>query len=148
VNKEKKQFFITTILVVLFLVLAWKNIMVPQMRSQKETERTQGVVQQSMAKTVAPLSGVRARAEQRRIQDDQTLAWGRNPFQRMESGSAPVFELQGILWDAEHPLAMINGEAYGVGDKIDSARVKHIDKSRVVLESDIETIELDLSEGF
>ena len=44
--------------------------------------------------------------------------WGRNPF--ILSGSPKASVLEGIMWDANFPKAIINGNIFGVGDETGS----------------------------
>jgi hypothetical protein len=62
--------------------------------------------------------------------------WGRNPFSGV---TAPIksysagLVLNGILWDKEKPLVMINDEILKVGDKISGNTVVAIKQDRVIL---------------
>jgi len=47
----------------------------------------------------------------------------------------PRFEIKGIIFDKENPIAIINGEIYKVGDIINSYRVVRITKEGVKLVS-------------
>jgi hypothetical protein len=42
--------------------------------------------------------------------------------------------VEGIFWDSEKPMAIINGEIYGAGEKVANARVKTINKSSIIFE--------------
>ncbi len=63
--------------------------------------------------------------------------WGRDPFSSGPSTSEPAtlsdMVLTGILWDDSAPLAMINDNLVGVGDKIGGYAVAEIKKDKVVL---------------
>ena len=72
--------------------------------------------------------------------------WGRDPF---SSGSAVSsiatasdMVLTGILWDDAAPLAMINDNPVGVGDKIAGHTVVAIKKDRVILNDGAKDLEL------
>ncbi len=45
----------------------------------------------------------------------------------------PYMALQGIVWDSESPVAMIDGDAFRIGDEIKGARITEIGIDRVVL---------------
>lgn len=44
--------------------------------------------------------------------------------------------LQSVIWDRNNPQAIINGNLVGVGDAVDGAVVKRIDKDSVLLAKD------------
>jgi hypothetical protein len=48
---------------------------------------------------------------------------------------APVFRVQGIVYDPVHPWAIINGKTVFVGDHVDNFRVKIITKNTVTLQA-------------
>lgn len=51
--------------------------------------------------------------------------------------AAPVeqpLQLQGIIFNAAHPLAIVNGKAVGVGDRVNGFQVKQILQSSIVLQ--------------
>jgi hypothetical protein len=70
--------------------------------------------------------------------------WGRNPFMKAEPGQsatpAPTaifptqsLSLNGILWDPNTPLAIIDNETVGLGDSLDGWEVVEIQKTKVIL---------------
>jgi len=63
--------------------------------------------------------------------------WGRDPFSSGPAVSAPAtlsdMVLTGILWDDSAPLAMINDNLVGAGDKIGGYTAVEIKKDKVVL---------------
>ena len=77
-----------------------------------------------------------ARLETRRAQRDQgaRLSWRRDPFLRGGAAGGPAgLTLEGILWDAASPIAMINGQMLRVGEEIEGYRVTGIRQDRVSL---------------
>ena len=52
----------------------------------------------------------------------------------LQEPSASAFDLQGIVWDANDPMAMINGRYAHIGDKVSGAEVVEITKNTAVLE--------------
>jgi hypothetical protein len=59
----------------------------------------------------------------------------------------PGFRLSGIIYNAKQPMAVINGQMVGVGDEIDQARVKYIDRSKVTIIYNGSAIDLLVSKG-
>ncbi|MBU0759919.1 MAG: hypothetical protein KKC66_04200 [Candidatus Omnitrophica bacterium] len=63
--------------------------------------------------------------------------WGRDPFSAVSTLSLSTnisdMSLTGILWDDVAPLAMINDNLIGIGDKIGEYTVAEIKKDRVIL---------------
>lgn len=74
--------------------------------------------------------------------------WGQDPFSSGPAVSSPStisdMILTGILWDDTAPLAMINDNPIGVGDKIGGYTVVEIHKDRVILTDGTKTYELRL----
>lgn len=75
-------------------------------------------------------------------------SWGRDPFFSGPAVSSPTtisdMRLTGILWDDAAPLAMINDNPIGVGDKIGGYTVVEIHKDRVILADGTKNYELTL----
>ncbi len=63
----------------------------------------------------------------------------------MVSPTPPEPKLQGILFDAAHPCAIVNGNTVFAGDQVGEFRVAAILKDRVTLQSKTETKVLSLS---
>ena len=57
--------------------------------------------------------------------------WGRNPF-LLHKDSLGKFALNGILWDDGNPMAIVNDEVVGVGDKIGTAVIVEITKGSII----------------
>jgi hypothetical protein len=72
--------------------------------------------------------------------------WGRSPFvwPEQERGAKVNFSLAGIVWDAQQPSALVNGEVVHVGDEIEGARVTAIEPARVTLNNGAQDIILNL----
>ena len=50
-----------------------------------------------------------------------------------EGSGMPEFSVQGMVWNSDMPQAIINGQVYRVGDKIEEAQIIDIDKEGVRL---------------
>lgn len=64
--------------------------------------------------------------------------WRRDPFllpggKKKFSETAAPLELTGIIWDKEHPMAIINGRIVTIGDLVAERKVMEIDIAQVVL---------------
>ncbi|MBN1870634.1 MAG: hypothetical protein JW847_08680 [Candidatus Omnitrophica bacterium] len=70
-----------------------------------------------------------ARSNERKKAKTSFSDWGRNPFSIAESPKASV--LEGILWDANNPKAIMNGNILGVGDRVDSGTIIDIQQDSV-----------------
>lgn len=78
---------------------------------------------------VEPPVGDRTAQQQRA----ELLAWGRDPFLAGQSQATGDVALSGILWDAAHPIAIINGSTVSVGDAVDGFQVLDIQPDHVTL---------------
>lgn len=52
--------------------------------------------------------------------------------------------LEGIFWDEDKPIALINGRLVKKGDFIDRKKVIDIQKDKVIIKDDVETMELKI----
>ena len=70
------------------------------------------------------------------------LSWNRDPFARGRTGAVGGFTLSGILWDAQQPIAIINGQMLQVGEELDGYRVADIGQDHVSLTDGTHTYQL------
>jgi len=73
------------------------------------------------------------------IETDERRAWGEDPFRvvrpdRHRRQPTVTWNLDGIIYNATAPLAIINNRTVGVGDVIGGATVVKIDKTKVTLD--------------
>ena len=69
--------------------------------------------------------------------------WGRNPFMSsLAVSQGPT--LDGILWDVNNPVAIVNGEIAGKGDSVGPYVVVEVQPDRVILNDGGKDIELRL----
>jgi hypothetical protein len=54
----------------------------------------------------------------------------------------PTYRLEGIVWDEENPMAMVNGQIVNVGDWVGDAEVTSIETSTVILQEGDRTVTL------
>ncbi len=82
---------------------------------------------------------------------EKRQGWGRDPFtfgmsvEGVESRYGDL-HLNGIVWDAEVPYAVINNEVVKAGDMLGQIKVIEISKDEVILEEDGERFRLKLEE--
>jgi len=74
-----------------------------------------------------------ARSSERKKAKTSYTEWGRNPFTLSASPKASV--LEGILWDAQDPKAMINGRILGIGEKVGSGEITDIQRTSVTIKT-------------
>jgi hypothetical protein len=73
--------------------------------------------------------------------------WGKNPFfieTPPVKEEPPRLLLQGISWDENSPIAVLNGQVVGVGDRLGGHTVKDIQRDRILLNDGMKNIELHL----
>lgn len=73
-------------------------------------------------------------------------SWSRNPF-TLQKTSSKAFKgliLDGIIWDKEKPMALINGEIVKIGDSVSANLVVDIKQDRVILNDGAKDFELKL----
>ncbi len=70
------------------------------------------------------------------MEPPESIAQGASPgrTQPARQASIPPLSLQGVLWGGAEPQAIINGEVYRVGDRIDEVRITGIDRRGVTVE--------------
>ena len=63
--------------------------------------------------------------------------------------SVPVIKIQGIIFKSEHPVVLIGGEPFGVGDQIDDAVIKEITRDGIVVQigREMKTIRMGTGRG-
>lgn len=86
----------------------------------------------------------------RRAAKTDFVSWSRNPFVPKRASAKKVvtkFILNGIMWDKENPLAIINDEVVKIGAKIGENTVVDIKEDGVILNDGINNFELRLGEG-
>ena len=76
----------------------------------------------------------------------QRLAWDRDPFTFAPTAAGlGGLALSGILWDAQQPMAIINGELRRVGDALDGYRITAITQDRVSLTDGTQSYTLSIA---
>jgi len=71
--------------------------------------------------------------------------FGETPFlERPEPGSKKLVNLEGIIFDAKAPLALIDGEVKKVGDTVNGMQIVEIKPDRIALEGGGERLSVEL----
>ncbi|UCG62050.1 MAG: hypothetical protein JSV52_01795 [Candidatus Zixiibacteriota bacterium] len=80
--------------------------------------------------------------------------WGKDPFRVQHSArysqrtpEKPKWQLSGILYNSQAPVAIINNKPVKAGDTINSARVLRIDRKSVMLEYNGSKMTLTVTKG-
>jgi len=74
-----------------------------------------------------------ARSSERRKARTSYTEWQRNPFTLSESPKASV--LEGIMWDAQNPKAIINGYILGIGERVGAGYIVDIQQTSVTIKT-------------
>jgi Tfp pilus assembly protein PilP len=141
-------------LIVLLLIL----IMIAGCKKNEETspdirEESQTVASAERQQEVESLESIKQKLKNRNLprsaygREDPFAAIGSTPTQgTKETGikQKPGFQLEGIIWDAKEPVAVINGKMVKEGDKVGDKTVERIDKKSVKLFDGKTRIELRL----
>lgn len=138
-KKEKLELIITAILIILFIILFMSLFF-----KKKHAPSPVAAVKQEVPKTEISIQQPGKQAE-----ENEAQVWGRDPFTltaektiQVKSATLPI--LTGIIWDEQHPMAVIGDEVVGIGGKVSDYEVKKIEKERVILQKGEETFTLEL----
>jgi type II secretory pathway component PulC len=90
------------------------------------------------------------------VAENAEADWGRDPFRCFAVGSkaapsAPQQQLswilKGIIYNTDAPVAYINNRQVRIGDVVNQARVKEINRSSVILDHNGRQIQLTVNKG-
>ena len=80
---------------------------------------------------------------QRHFSKTNFTAWGRNPFVlNMKNFTGSTLVLNGVIWDDQKPMAIVNDNVVGVGDHVGANTVIDIQQDRVMLSDGTNNVEL------
>ena len=151
-EKEKKQWVITSILLVIFVISFTKNVVL----------RKKGVTAPSAQTASGPIDGTQNLADDLlfvtnyRMKDKQFAEqtkvwekeWGRDPFISQDFGATVVravnLTLNGILWDDANPKAIVNEKVVHKGDTIYGYTVMDVKQRSVILRTGEKNVELSV----
>lgn len=141
-DKKRIEIIITSVLVIA-LLFAWistfKRIFTRTKKSPSTAQETAQINKDESGQG----------AVKKPFQDvADNLTWIRCPFSgriyRSTKKAEGDLKLEGINWDAERPMAVINGIILVVGDEINGKTVMAIEKDSVVLNDGKQNYELPL----
>jgi len=135
---RNKKIIVLVILSVAAVFSLLYGIITPSKRRARSSSKPVNIQPKKVATTAKGITLV-----SRRTKRSNYSSWGRSPFILQETTDNEL-ALNGILWDAKNPQAVINGEIVGVGDKINKYSVVDIDKNKVILNDGTEDCELKL----
>ncbi|MFC1475285.1 type II secretion system protein N [Candidatus Zixiibacteriota bacterium] len=90
------------------------------------------------------------------IENESERKWGRDPFKYQRNAQVAsenvktknrLWKLSGIIHNNQSPVAIINKKTVKIGDKIDGAKVLHIDKKVVIIDYNGSKITLRVLKG-
>lgn len=136
-DKRRIELIITGVLLI-SLILAWGNTM-SVLKKKKATPKA--VVTVPLASVSVPKISV-----SREIENDKDLSWVRCPFsgKSLSPGASEDMKLNGIIWDEQNPMAVINDIIVKKGDTCDGQIVADIKQDKVILKGSDKEIELRL----
>jgi hypothetical protein len=154
-DKKKRDILITAILLVVFAYTFTTNVLMRKKGKvliPVDTTQQTGGESQVMADQLVYVTNLRQydqlRDEQKAVWDKE---WGRDPFTPQELFSNIVkavnLTLQGVLWDADKPKAIVNEKTLYVGDTLYGYTVVEIKPRSVILKTGEKNIELSIFRG-
>lgn len=132
-NERTRKMLIYLLFVV---AVIWGIYSFPESKEQPVSEQVPVAVPAS-----TPASAITTTATIN-VEEKKAETWGKDPFHSprkvrnsiRRTASPRQWNLSGILYNQELPLAYINGKAVKAGDTIDNAKVIDIDRKKVTLE--------------
>ncbi len=139
-KKERIELTITGIGVIFLIFLVLGNVQKIQAK-KRSMAKSGAAITSSMS---VPISFEAPEIEESTIKQ----GWGRDPFSSGANTPEDIeFEglvVNGIMWDKDNPLAIINDDVVKVGDKLGDLKVVEITKTSVILEQNGERHTLGL----
>ena len=140
--KNKKLIILSALLVV--VVFVWGRAFVSPLR-EKGNRAAVGVANSSSRNKIS--EDFLIQEVPKRLWAKSTyLSWGRDPFTlpKVSVDISTELKLNGIMWDKDNPLTIINGKVLKRGDKIGTNTVIGIKQNRVFLSDGNREFELKL----
>ena len=116
----------------LIMIFVWGPVIMGS--GSKKKDKSSGNVSSGATSSGSNLELIAlVRSSERKKAKTSYADWGRNPFTLSESPKASV--LEGIMWDAQDPKAIINGNILGIGDRVGSGEIVDIQKTSVTIQN-------------
>ncbi len=142
-KKETKQIIVTSALVLVLLITVSNAVNKSKQRKNNAAIKAAEAKIKSDTKpdeNIVLYAQLEEEAKKVRIR--------RDPFSSMmlleqEPRTAKLY-LKGIIWDKEHPFAIINDDTVSIGDRFADNEVMDIQEQKVILKNSEKTFELTL----
>lgn len=138
---QNKKLFILVILAIIAAFSLLHGILSPSKTRQELLTKGEVIQQKEISTTENAIVWANRRAKK-----SSYPSWGRDPFspqaQPIRVSAGPI--LNGIMWDKEKPLAIINDIIVKVGDRIGLNLVVDIKQDKVILNDGTRDFELRL----
>jgi len=146
-QKQKKQWIITSILLVIFAFTFTKNVVLRKRAPVPQASDPAQTATQNLTEDLLFVTNLRTKdkqfADQTAVWDKE---WGRDPFIPQAAVSSIIkavnLTLKGVLWDETNPKAIVNEKTLVTGDTIYGYTVVQIKPRSVVLKTGEKNIEL------
>ena len=149
--KEKKQWVITSVLILIFAYSFTTNVLFRKKNVQPVSPAVSNTASlaQTMSEDLLFVTNLRDKdkqyQEQLKVWDKE---WGRDPFEIQAALSSVIkavnLTLGGVLWDEKTPKAIVNEKILMVGDTLYGYTVIEIKPRSVILKTGEKNIELSV----
>ena len=143
-DKKRIEIIITSILVLAFIFFLGNSIR--QIRARSKKKASSSFITEELLPV--PRQEKKHMPEIDREEFDRKLTYVRCPFSarvyRTARKEDEQIKLEGIIWDAKRPMAVINGLILIPGDEINANTIVTIEKDRVILNDGTQDMELRL----
>ncbi|MCK5655963.1 MAG: hypothetical protein KAI03_06715 [Candidatus Aureabacteria bacterium] len=141
-GKKKKLIILSALLVIVIFV--WGRAFISPLRG-KGNRPAVGVANSSSGKKISEDFLIQE-VPKRLWAKSAYPSWGRDPFTvpKVSADISVELKLNGIMWDKDNPLTIINGKVLKKGDKIGTNTVIGIKQNRVFLSDGNREFELKL----
>ena len=139
-KKDKIQLAITGVLIIILIIL-----LIGSFRGKKHpkavpiVKKNEPSQSQTADKNIKKSEDMYAKLEE----ESKRLELKRDPFSRQPKIASGPY-LSGIVWDKEHPTAIINDTIVGISEEVMGHRVIDIQKDRVILFNGTKSVVLNL----
>ena len=149
-EKQKKQWVIAAVLVVVFIGSFSKNVLLRKKTPQAASAPSSGqTTTQNLTDDLLFITNLRIKdkllADQTALWDKE---WGRDPFVPQATLSTVVkavnLTLKGILWDDKYPRAIVNDKTLVEGDEIYGYTLMSINRKSVIFRTGEKHLELQV----